>query len=149
MDSAGSVVEDAVEVAADECAGEAVEWGEVLDDVFDERAAIDGGEAVFVTPPAVGAAELEIDEAAAGLPEFDEGGPAEWDAAEADAVVDERAWPHGDGARGEDAEVEPGRGEEFEVGGIGEEGEGFFRASLYEDLAAEGIGAGRGGEGGG
>lgn len=119
-----AVLEDALDVGADEELVDKCAAGDgVVHDVFAEGAAIAFGKAVFVNPLPVGAAELLVDEAVGRVPIADFGTPADGDAVEFDAVVDESAGAHFDFALGEDAKVDPGRRDGTEVAGVGEEGE--------------------------
>ena len=100
----------------------------VLDAVGDDRGVAAVGECdrleeVLVSPEAVGAADLGVDEPRGRVERLDERAPAHGQAAERDAVVDDRARAHGDGRGGDDPEVEPRRGELLEVLGGLEEGE--------------------------
>src|SRR6476661_117707 len=95
----------------------------VADEVAADRAVAVLLEGVLVDPEAVGSPELLVDEAVGGLPDRDPGAPAQRDAANADAVVDQRPRAHLDRPRGEDLEAEKGRGHLLQVPGVGEEGE--------------------------
>ena len=108
---------------------------------------MDGGAAVFffegvvVFPEAVGAFELYIDEGAGRVPLRDFGGPADGDAAEAEAVVNQAAFAHGDGLWGDDVEVDPRRGDLLEIVGVGKEGEEVSAFSWEPELGFQAEGA--------
>ena len=135
------VVEDRLEVSLDEGVDEGIEEDGVVDPVDDpgglralwlsglcrgvvRRALLDDlFEQVLVVPEAVGALALLVDEAVGRVPGGDFAPPGERQAVDAEAVVDQRAPDHLDRPGGDDREGEPGRGELFEVAGVGEEGE--------------------------
>jgi hypothetical protein len=54
---------------------------------------------------------------------------------EAELVVDKGSGLHGDGARGEDAEVKEGGSDPFQIAGVGEEREDHFSGSGEEEGA--------------
>jgi len=141
--------EDAFETGADqEAFAERTAKVGVLDAVAAEGAGFDLFKGVFVAPEAVGAADLLVDEAERGVPRGDAGAPTDGQGVEAEAVVDQGALAHLDRQRGKDVEVEEGRGEAFEVGGVGEEGEdGVNRAGENERGREDAVHGGRfGGE---
>lgn len=138
----GAVAEDGGDVALDEeavdGAGEGPAAGAVADLVAAEGAgAGEGLEGVGVVPEGVGAAELAVDEAVGGLPDGDLGAPANGEVADAEAVVEEEAGAHVDGAGGEDVEAEEGGGDGREVVGVGEEGEDPLQRVVQDLLGAE------------
>lgn len=120
------MIEDAAEVGSDK---EAVDKRAARDGVFDfvadERAAVAFGEGVFVMPPAIGAAELVVGKKVRRIPAGDFAFPADGDAVERELVLNARTERNGDGLRREDAEIQEGRSELFEMFGGGEEWEDF------------------------
>lgn len=85
------------------------------------RAAVLLGEGVGVVPEPVGTAQLLVDESERRIPGGDFGPPAQWYSMHAQAVVDQGADTHGDRARGQDLEAQPGWRQPFEIPGVGEE----------------------------
>ena len=137
-----AIGKDAPEVGLDDCgvdgAGgpKASESEGVVNAVGHQGAAIFGQEEVLVVPEGVGAFDLLIDKPVGRVPGGDAGLPAHGDDAEPDRVIDACIPAHGNGQACEDAEMKPGRGEQVEVGGIGEEGEDDFGRE-WEELLGE------------
>ncbi len=93
--------------------------------VVDDRATDTLGERVGVSPEAIGAPALLVDEPPRRIPGRDLAPPAQRQTMNPQAVVDERAAPHRDRPRRQDLEAEPGRGQALEVRRLGEEVENF------------------------
>ncbi|MFM1943605.1 MAG: hypothetical protein RI897_2587 [Verrucomicrobiota bacterium] len=88
-------------------------------------------------PQPVGAAFLFVGEVVRWVPAGDFRLPAEGDAVNPEAIIDEGSGLHGDGGGGEDGKVQPGRGDGFEVFGVGEEAEGFLEREWQESILFE------------
>lgn len=76
-----------------------------------------------VVPERVGADDLAVHEGAALVEGLDQGAPCDGQPPDAELVIEDGAGPTGQGFGREHLEVQPGRGEPLEVGGICEEGE--------------------------
>jgi len=126
FEGGGTVVEDAAEVGSDEKAVDEPAAGDgVFDFVADQGAAVTLFERVFVMPVAVRAAELIVREGVRRVPAGDFALPADGNAVKFELVLNARAAGNDDGPRREDAEVQEGRSELFEMFGSGEEWEDF------------------------
>ena len=74
-------------------------------------------------PEAIGAAALHVHEPLRRLPDGDLALPAQGDAPQPQPVFDDGAAAHLRRPLGENAKVEPGRGDGLQVPGLGEKGE--------------------------
>jgi len=141
LEDFGAVVEDAADVGGDE---DGIDEGSAEDGVVDVignlRAAVLGDEAMFVTPEAIGAVELFVDEAVRRFPGGDFTFPRDGEAVEAEFVADVGAGLHDDGVGRDDLKFEEGRSEAFEIVSVGEEGEDFVDGAGEEDGAVDGEG---------
>ena len=88
-----------------------------------ERASVALFEGVRVMPQGVGASKLDINEAVRRIPFGDFGPPADGEAVNSDAVVDECARTHFDGRGREYLKFQPRRREGLQIPRVGEEGE--------------------------
>ena len=104
---------------------EKVQGNRVPHAVTNKRATVAWLKRVFVNPLPVGATNLFVHEAMRGPPFVDASSPAQWHAAHAEAVVDQRPLAHDDGCRCDDAEVQPRRRDGVEVSGVREKREKF------------------------
>jgi len=128
-----------LEVGSDE---EAVNEGATGDGVFDFVADKGAGiaifEGVFVMPVSVGAAELVVGKEVGWIPASDCAFPADKDAVKFELVLNARAERNDDGLRREDAEVEEGRSELFEMFGGGEVREDLCEGMREPECGIEG-----------
>src|SRR5688572_27632798 len=132
-----AVLEDALEIAAHQPATDPCGARRVLDVVDDPRAVRRRLEAMLVVPPSVGPDNLPVDETDARFPYLDTRPPRYGDAVERDAISDLDAPGHDDGHRCGDVEVQAGRRQALEVGGVGEEGERPLQRSRNHGLAVQ------------
>src|SRR4051812_38871942 len=96
-------------------------------------------ELVRVVPQPVRAAQLDVYEALARHPCLDPRQPADPQAVEAQAVLDQRALPHLDRPRRDDAEAEPRRRDRLEGAGVREEREELVRRAGQALLAPKDV----------
>ncbi len=126
LEGGGAIVENAAEVGGNEEAVDERAAGDgVFDFVADQDTAVALLEGVFVMPMAIGSAELVVGEEVGRIPAGDFALPADGNAVKFELVLNARAAGNDYGLRREDAEVEKGRGELFEMFGRGEEWEDF------------------------
>jgi hypothetical protein len=132
-----TIIEDGANVTIDEEFGDERAAGDgVADVIFAESAAVLLGEAVFVNPDAIRAAKLFVDEAIGRIPHGDFAAPADGNAVNFEAIVDFDALMDFAGWL-EEMEVQPGRGDFLEVGGLGEEAENFGARVREEEAVVE------------
>ena len=94
----------------------------IADKVTAERAAMAFLEGVRVMPQGVGAAHLDVHELVRRIPLGDFCAPADGKTVNGDSIINQSAGPHDDGGRREDFELQPGRRDDLQVVGVGEEG---------------------------
>jgi hypothetical protein len=94
--------------------------------VLRERAAVALGKGVLMNPGAVRPAPLLVHKAARGLPGGDFTLPPQGKPAQPQAVINPQTGAHFNRARCQHLELQPGRGEGFEIERIGEEGKDLF-----------------------
>jgi curved DNA-binding protein CbpA len=104
-----------------------IEWHGITHMVVGERAAVALFERVLVDPQPIRAANLLINEAKRRLPEIDARAPAQWNAAHAEAIINQRAGPHLNRRRRDNFEMEPRRGDHVEIRSVGEKRKYVFR----------------------
>ncbi len=132
------IAEDAFDVGADkEPVHQRAAARMVTDVVTAERAAIALGEGVGVVPQVVGPGKLLIDELMRRFPDDDLGSPADGDAVNLDAVIDEQAGTHDDGRGCQDFKLQPGRREFLEIARLAEEGKNFVARAWQPKLSVE------------
>lgn len=90
-----------------------------------------------VAPEGVGAAELGVGEGAGRVPALDLRPPADAQAVDPQAVVENEARPHRDRAGGQDAEPEEAGRDGLEVVGVGEEGKDPLRRVVQHLLGPQ------------
>jgi hypothetical protein len=104
----------------------------VVDAIAHDRAVRVRRELVTVVPQPVRAPDLAIDERRARLPLLDPRRPAQREAVQAQAVLDQRAGAHGHRLGREDLEAQPRRRDRLQVAGAGEEREHFLARAPHD-----------------
>src|SRR5215207_1521758 len=98
----------------------------VVYDVFDDSRVTILVEPVGVNPEAIGALQLLVYEPDGRLPVRYARPPAQREPEQAEPIVDQGPFSHGNRSWRENSEVKFGRGDTLEVGRLGEEGEHLF-----------------------
>ena len=132
------MVEDVAEAGSDEEAVDEPAAGDgVFDFVADQCAAVTLFECVFVMPVAVRAVELIVGEEVGRIPAGDFTFPSDGNAVKFELVLNARAAGNDDGPRREDAKVQEGRSELFEMFGRGKEWEDFCKGMREPEFGME------------
>jgi hypothetical protein len=132
------IAEDALDVRADkEPIHQRAATRMVTDVVAAERTTIALGEGVGVVPQIVGPGKLLIDELMRRIPDDNLGSPANGDAVNLDAVIDEKAGAHDNGRGCEDFKLQPRRREFLQIACLAEEGKNFVARAREPELGVE------------
>lgn len=129
----GAEVKDSSHVALnDQRVTDPMERGTKLNVIDDPRAFRARLESVCMVPPLVWSSNLDIGESMRGVPLGNLGAPAERDSVDTNSIIDQRAAPHLDRWRGQNAEAYPGRCDRVQVAGVGEERKGRLERTWHD-----------------